>query len=468
MAIWREHGALLAASNFVRLAPLAMQATWNTIGTIVYVDESARALRDVRKALVPRRAGEADGAPALARLEALEGAVARDVAAALKHLHAARLAFFDLHPGQIVVALGANGAPASARLVDVETIQPFESAVPPGRRVWCVDVERFEPRHMLRRPVSAETDAESLALTIDWLHHGDDKDEADKTARLNRLKAKLFDGPGPNHQIVAAKDQAKMTTAAADSFVVVRRRKPKASAAVASTSFASATLEQMRLDAASQFVAETLVGDVERELRALRAARDEIGELVARHRVDAVVCYGVGSATLSSQARVQLACALMFARAVPVQLQLFEPVLCEPERELLRSAFGVDVLSVNDEGRRVAAQRTLFFMPHCPRGLYHNLVQCNAHADTLPHVVLVGNSFAQYDLICAPESRSLVEAVADRCAIEALPERLEALAGDAVRSLAVHTFSATTLDGVERRLIDAPCGDRELVSDDAA
>jgi hypothetical protein len=37
-----------------------------------------------------------------------------------------------------------------------------------------------------------------------------------------------------------------------------------------------------------------------------------------------------------------------------------------------------------------------------------------------------------------------------------------------VRSLAVHTFSATTLDGVERRLIDAPCGDRELVSDDAA
>jgi len=194
MAIWREHGALLAASNFVRLAPLAMQATWNTIGTIVYVDENARALRDVRKALVPRRAGEADGAPALARLEALEGAVARDVAAALKHLHAARLAFFDLHPGQIVVALGANGAPASARLVDVETIQPFESAVPPGRRVWCV--ESFEPRHMLRRPVSAETDAESLALTIDWLRHGDDKDEVDKTARLNRLKAKLFDGLG--------------------------------------------------------------------------------------------------------------------------------------------------------------------------------------------------------------------------------------------------------------------------------
>jgi hypothetical protein len=93
-------------------------------------------------------------------------------------------------------------------------------------------------------------------------------------------------------------------------------------------------------------------------------------------------------------------------------------------------------------------------------------VQSNAHAATLPHVVLVGNSFEQYDLICAPESRSLVEAVADRCTIEALPERLEALAGDAVRSLAVHTFSATTLDGVERRLIDAPCGDRELVSGD--
>jgi hypothetical protein len=224
----------------------------------------------------------------------------------------------------------------------------------------------------------------------------------------------------------------------------------------------------MRCDAARQFDARSVSDDLERQLRALQPAQSEVADLVARHNVAAVVCYGVGSATLSSQARVQLACALMLARASSVRLQLFEPLLCAQECEMLRSVFDIDVLSVNERGRRVATQRTLFFMPHCPRGLYHNLVQCNAHANTLHQVVLIGNSFEQYDLLCTPDSRSLIESMATRCTLEPLPAQLDAIAGDAVRSLAIHTFTETALDGVDRELIDASCSDTELISDTAS
>ena len=220
----------------------------------------------------------------------------------------------------------------------------------------------------------------------------------------------------------------------------------------------------MRAEAAAQFDGERVASELERHVRSVGAASAELSELAARHPAVGVVCYGVGSASLSSEARVQIACAVALARAWAAPLQLFEPLLCDAEAQLLRDRFAIDVLTANDEGRRVVAQRTIFFMPHCPRGLYHNLVQTNARAGSLPNVVLIGNSFAQYDLMCAADARTLVEALADRCTLEPLPPRLVAAAGDALGSLAIHTFTEAALDGIDCELLDAACGDAELVS----
>jgi hypothetical protein len=190
-AVWRQHGVLLSrCDNFVRRLPLL---PWDHVRMIVYADTGAQPLREVRAALAARRVGEDEDKPC-ARLAQLKQVVASDVAAALKHLHSHGLAFFDLHPGQIVVELDASGDPVRARLVDVETIQPFETTVPSNRRVWCV--EAFEPRCMSQRPVSAQTDAESFALTLDWLANGDDGLQRDKRSRLQSVNARFFDSLG--------------------------------------------------------------------------------------------------------------------------------------------------------------------------------------------------------------------------------------------------------------------------------
>jgi hypothetical protein len=189
-AVWREHGALLAESHFVRRAslPERTEQLWEVVSTFVYVDDGSTPLRDVRKDLAQPRPGER-GSLAAARLDALKTVVVRDVSAALKHLHAHGLAFVDVHPGQIVVKTDAEGNPTTALLVDVETIQRFEASVPAKRRVWCA--RNFEPRQMSVRPVSAETDAESFALTLAWLLSGVESD--DKNARLRSLPDAVFD-----------------------------------------------------------------------------------------------------------------------------------------------------------------------------------------------------------------------------------------------------------------------------------
>jgi hypothetical protein len=189
-AVWREHGTLLAACEcFVRRAslPVPSEKLWRSVGVIVFTDDGATPLRDVRKHLVQPRPGE-DTTARTARLEQLMDVVVRDVSTALKHLHSHKLAFVDVHPGQIVVQTDADGKPQAARLVDVETVQPFETSVPTKRRVWCA--RNFEPRQMAKRPVGIETDVESFALTLAWLSSGTESD--DKPACLKAVDTTTF------------------------------------------------------------------------------------------------------------------------------------------------------------------------------------------------------------------------------------------------------------------------------------
>lgn len=50
----------------------------------------------------------------------------------------------------------------------------------------------------------------------------------------------------------------------------------------------------------------------------------------------------------------------------------------------------------SDGGRRVAAQPTLFWMPHCEAVLTDALLAANAAAGTLHNVVVLGNRFSGY------------------------------------------------------------------------
>ena len=46
---------------------------------------------------------------------------------------------------------------------------------------------------------------------------------------------------------------------------------------------------------------------------------------------------------------------------------------------------------------RPQATRTLFYMPHCAVELYNNLLWANWSAAGLRHLIILGNSFSDYD-----------------------------------------------------------------------
>lgn len=119
-----------------------------------------------------------------------------------------------------------------------------------------------------------------------------------------------------------------------------------------------------------------------------------------------VVCLGVGNFSSNASARYQMSLALMIEELLrPTQkttattgstrLIVFDPVLTSLERSFIR-ALGCTVPTVNDEGRIATTERTLFFMPHCAKQLYSNVLDANFAADALERVVILGNSFGSY------------------------------------------------------------------------
>ena len=87
-------------------------------------------------------------------------------------------------------------------------------------------------------------------------------------------------------------------------------------------------------------------------------------------------------------------------------MDVYDPVLGEAERAMLR-ARGCGVPERNEEGRRsVAAAEaegvTLFFMPHCGRQLYANVLEVCPVGLGLGLGLGLGSGYAQLAASCMP------------------------------------------------------------------
>ncbi|XP_064482557.1 SRR1-like protein [Ornithodoros turicata] len=110
--------------------------------------------------------------------------------------------------------------------------------------------------------------------------------------------------------------------------------------------------------------------------------------------VKSIVCYGLGHISTCPTARFQLAL-LMCLRALihPEVSEVYDPVFTEVEHRLLES-FGFKVIALNEEGKRCARDRTLFYMPHCGKPLYNSVLWANWRKESLRNVIIFGNSFS--------------------------------------------------------------------------
>nr|XP_009677193.1 PREDICTED: SRR1-like protein [Struthio camelus australis] len=75
------------------------------------------------------------------------------------------------------------------------------------------------------------------------------------------------------------------------------------------------------------------------------------------------------------------------------QCFLFDPAFSEQELAVL-GELGLRVLPDNEEGKhRVHESATLFYMIHCGKALYNNLLWSNWSIGALSKMVIIGNSF---------------------------------------------------------------------------
>ncbi|NXX12230.1 SRR1L protein, partial [Podargus strigoides] len=108
------------------------------------------------------------------------------------------------------------------------------------------------------------------------------------------------------------------------------------------------------------------------------------------------VCYGLGPFSGCPVARSQLAFLLLLLEELgvpPSRCSLFDPVFSTTEVMVL-GELGLRVITENEEGKHsVEGSPTLFYMVHCGKALYNNLLWRNWALGALSKMVIVGNSF---------------------------------------------------------------------------
>uniref|UniRef100_A0A8C5LQE6 SRR1 domain containing n=1 Tax=Leptobrachium leishanense TaxID=445787 RepID=A0A8C5LQE6_9ANUR len=107
------------------------------------------------------------------------------------------------------------------------------------------------------------------------------------------------------------------------------------------------------------------------------------------------VCYGLGNFSSCVISRHQLAFLLLFLDQLKIptdQTCVFDPVFTALEKSVLQN-LGLTVIFENEEGKRTVCKPTVFYMPHCGKALYNNLLWSNWTQEALSNIVLIGNSF---------------------------------------------------------------------------
>ncbi|XP_069615108.1 SRR1-like protein isoform X2 [Ranitomeya imitator] len=107
------------------------------------------------------------------------------------------------------------------------------------------------------------------------------------------------------------------------------------------------------------------------------------------------VCYGLGNFTSCVISRHQMAFLLLFLEQFKIprhQCYVFDPIFSRLEIAVLRE-LGLTHVMKNEEGKHAVRKPTVFFMLHCGKALYNNLLWRNWSCEALSQTIIIGNSF---------------------------------------------------------------------------
>jgi len=108
-----------------------------------------------------------------------------------------------------------------------------------------------------------------------------------------------------------------------------------------------------------------------------------------------IVCYGIGKFSSNSMSLCQLALLVLIKHQYNVSnVFVYDPLLSALEKDVL-GCLGMQLVGSNEQGKRTVLKPTLFYMPHCGRAMYNNVVWAN-WGSGLASVAIIGNSFELY------------------------------------------------------------------------
>ncbi|KAF9089968.1 hypothetical protein BGX23_006340 [Mortierella sp. AD031] len=111
-----------------------------------------------------------------------------------------------------------------------------------------------------------------------------------------------------------------------------------------------------------------------------------------------MICYGIGSIESSQNAQFQLAMALCLKEILQLSgtVWIFDPIMTSYDCQLVEQ-LGIKVLAGDGRSRQPVEVKTLYYMPHCPKGLYSLILETNWSRYGLDNLAILGNRFTMYD-----------------------------------------------------------------------
>lgn len=118
-------------------------------------------------------------------------------------------------------------------------------------------------------------------------------------------------------------------------------------------------------------------------------------------KLDVVVCYGLGKLHIY-RTQLQIALISSLLQRFMGEVYSFDPIHTEKEKSIIRT-LGFIPLDVDEEGQREIpdSHTCLFYMPHCDRWLYNNVIKKNR--EDLSRLFILGNSFLEYSKKSKPK-----------------------------------------------------------------
>lgn len=110
-------------------------------------------------------------------------------------------------------------------------------------------------------------------------------------------------------------------------------------------------------------------------------------------QISSIVCYGLGQVSQSRIARYQTGLLMFIQEYFDVGVEVFDPAFSLLDERVL-DLLNFTVVRKNEEGKKSVSTLTLFYMPHCGKELYNNLLWANWDVEALPLCVIIGNSFS--------------------------------------------------------------------------